>query len=527
MGETKRAVIWKAVSSKEQAEDDRQSLPYQEALAREWCQKNGCTVTQVLELPGHSRSESDVITALEELAEAGCFAYQDLRRLWKQKAFDILIVHTIDRLARSKSLFMWVVENVIKSGAVIYFMSPGTEFNKGNVDYAAPFAMMGLRSGLDAFIEKSKATKLAKLAEGIPTGGEKPFGFIVLRDDRHRPNGIQVDDSKRQLLHDAAALLLGDVPGAGHVSLRKIELELFARFGHNRNGKPLPVNFIRSLLSNPWTWGHASIFHNTDRVPHGQSTNQWLFDPDIPVPSHLTIHWHTHEALFPGELGDRLKAEMRLRGLVVRGRGTAKSTMFAALVVCGWCGTTMVRNAGIKHAYPRLRCQLNLRRNRKADCPSPGIRTAGLPEWRVQKYVQGLLDDMLAHNSPVLDTPAQIDYDAQIRQAKTEIDTLRQEIGNLIARSASSSASIGDLFQQQIDERTRRIEALDALLLRLEAKQATQHPRSQADAFDFLKQHRDDFWTLPAPDINRILHALLGNVRLVVKGNQVIGRTTV
>jgi DNA invertase Pin-like site-specific DNA recombinase len=527
MDDMKRAVIWKAVSSKEQAEDDRQSLPYQENLARDWCQKNGFEVVSLLELPGHSRSESDVITALEELAAENCFAYHDLRRMWQQKGFDLLIVHTIDRLARSKSLFMWVVENVIKSGADIYFMTPGVLFNKGNVDYTAPMALMGLRSGLDAFLEKGKATKMSKLAQGIPTGGPKPYGFIVLRDDRHRPDGIQVDDSKRPLLRDAAALLLGDVPGAGHVSLRKIELELFNRFGHNKNGEPLPVNFIRSILSNPWTWGHAATFHNLPGIPQGQSTNAWLFDPQIPVPSHVTIHWNTHEPLFPGEVGERLKEEMRLRNLVVKGRGTAKSTRFASLVVCGWCGTIMVRNAGIKNAYPRLRCQLNQRRNRLRDCPSPGIRTEGLPEWRVQHYMQGLLDDMLAHDSPVLDTPIQTDYASQIQQAADDAERLRQEIRNLIARSAASSASIGDLFQQQIDERTKRIEALDAQRLHLEAKQAAQNTHTQQRAFEELKLHRDDFWTLPAPEINRILHGLLGNIRLVVKDNHVIGRMTV
>lgn len=526
----KRAVIWKAVSSKEQAEDDRQSLPYQEGLARDWCQKNGYEVTTLLELPGHSRSESDVITALEELAEAGCYAYHDLRRMWQQKSFDILIVHTIDRLARSRSLFMWTVENVIKSGADIYFLTPGVKFDKGNVDYTAPMALMGLRSALDAFFEKSRATKMAKLTKGIPTSGKKPFGYIVEYDDHHRLCGVHVDpDPKiRALLDDAAALLLGDVPGAGHVSLRKIEIELFERFGHNRNGKPYPVRFIHNILSNPWTWGHASHNHNNADIPGGQSSNGWLFDDTIPVPEHVVIHWNVlDEYLFPPEVAARLKEELRLRQMVVRGRGTAQSSMFASLVLCGYCGYTMIRNRAQTRAHPRWRCQTNDRRNRPAPCRPVTRKNEGIVEWQLRDYFQGLLNDMLANDTPVLNTDSQPDYPGQLNRVRVEIETLRGEVMNLIARSASSSKTIGDLFQAQIDERSTRLEALEIQQGRLEAKLATQHPRSQSEAFNFLKAHASDFWTLPAPTINRLLHALLGNIRVVVKDGKVFGRTTV
>jgi DNA invertase Pin-like site-specific DNA recombinase len=518
MTEGKRAVIWKAVSSEQQARDDLQSLTYQETLAREWCEKHGYTVTTVLDLPGHSRSESDVITALEELAAEGCFAYHDLRRMWQQQAFDILIVHTIDRLARSKSLFIWVVENVIKSGAEIYFSTPGVMFNRGNVDYTAPMALMGLRSSLDAFFEKSAATKAAKLAHGIPVQGKKPFGFITLYDERHRPCGLQVDESQRALLDDAAKLVLEGV------SLRKIEEELYSRFGHNRNGKPYPQNFFRNVFYNPWTWGHASRGHSDNTRKGGQVVHHWLFDGDVTIPEHITIHWNTHTPLYTGDVADRLKEEFRRRRLVVGGKGTAQAKPFTGLVVCHWCGAAMVHseshNAG-------MRCQTNARRNRKQDCPKPSARFEWVSENRVHDYMQQVLDGMLERDSPVLENDSQPDTAGQLQRVRDEINTKRQEVMNLITRAASSASVVGDLFQSQIDERTQRIEALESQRVRLETKLATRHPKARADAFEDLKQHRDTFWQQPAGWINRTLHALLGNIRLVVKDNRVTGRVTV
>lgn len=519
MTDTKRAVIWKAVSSEAQAEDDRQSLPYQETLARDWCLKNGYEVATLLELPGHSRSESDVITALEELAAEGCFAYHDLRRMWQQKNFDILIVHTIDRLARSRSLFMWVVENVIKSGADIYFLTPGVLFNKGNVDYTAPMALMGLRSSLDAFFEKSAATKAAKLAKGIPTSGKKPFGYITLYDDRHRPCGVEVnrDPKLRALLDDAAALILAGV------SLRQIEVELFNRFGHNRNGQPYPQNFFRNIFDNPWTWGHAAQGHSNNMKAGGQKTHPWLFDDTIPVPDTVRVHFNTHEALYSGDMVDRLKAEFRRRRLVVSGRGVAQSKPFTGLVLCGHCGRNMTHNDS-PHGHS-LRCSTNTRRSGADKCPVSPPHT--ISPRAIQDYLQGLLNDMLANNSPELDQAKQPDYSAQLTRVRTEINSLRGEVMNLITRSATSSASIGDLFQAQIDERTTRIDALETQRVRLEAQAATRHPQAQQQAFDFLKQRAADFWTQPPATINQTLHALLGNLRIVVKDKKVFGRTIV
>ena len=71
----KKAVIWCAVSTQAQTAEDKISLPEQEQAARDWCQENTLSVSAILKVPGYSRRESDIITALEDFAEQGIYAY--------------------------------------------------------------------------------------------------------------------------------------------------------------------------------------------------------------------------------------------------------------------------------------------------------------------------------------------------------------------------------------------------------------------------------------------------------------------
>jgi len=120
-----RAVIWSAVSSEEQARDDKISLAEQERLGREWAAAQGGTVIAHLSVPGHPRSEADLIDSLDELRRNGVSAYDDLRALWKARAFDVLWAYSHSRLGRARTILPHVIDNVIKSGATIYLNHGG------------------------------------------------------------------------------------------------------------------------------------------------------------------------------------------------------------------------------------------------------------------------------------------------------------------------------------------------------------------------------------------------------------------
>jgi hypothetical protein len=80
-----RAIIFLAVSSQAQVGEDEISLPQQEAEARAFAAAQGLEVVDTLVVPGFSRRESDVITALDEFAAQGIFAYHRLRDHWQRR----------------------------------------------------------------------------------------------------------------------------------------------------------------------------------------------------------------------------------------------------------------------------------------------------------------------------------------------------------------------------------------------------------------------------------------------------------
>src|SRR5690349_8299170 len=110
MADIKRAVIWVAVSSAKQAEEDKISLGYQEQEARAWCADKGYEVLEVLAVRGHSRSDPNIVRMLEEYDAKGVTAYARLQTLWETKGFDALVAYSSDRFGRSSTLINWVIE---------------------------------------------------------------------------------------------------------------------------------------------------------------------------------------------------------------------------------------------------------------------------------------------------------------------------------------------------------------------------------------------------------------------------------
>jgi DNA invertase Pin-like site-specific DNA recombinase len=164
----KRAVIWKAVSSERQALEDKVSLPEQERLAREWCEANQYQIVRVLEIPGHSRRESDIITALEDFAQDGVYAYHDLRRMWQNKEFDVLVAYAHDRLGRSNTLHSWVVENVILEGMQIYLIADGGFVDLEDFRYKLAIGGMMVATPIDRLVRATSAAKDKLTLQGLP-----------------------------------------------------------------------------------------------------------------------------------------------------------------------------------------------------------------------------------------------------------------------------------------------------------------------------------------------------------------------
>src|SRR5258708_28583828 len=108
-----RAVIWAAVSTKEQTQD-KDSLPNQIEAGKALCVANDWQLIRTLEVPGFSRDYFDIQECADDMAKEGITAFKELLTLWDQRAFDILIVRGADRFARTQALHSRVVEYTVR-----------------------------------------------------------------------------------------------------------------------------------------------------------------------------------------------------------------------------------------------------------------------------------------------------------------------------------------------------------------------------------------------------------------------------
>ena len=132
-----RTIVWAAVSSKPQLKGD--SLPDQEKDARSAAGQFGWDVTEVLSVPGESRSH-----IFYQDAEADIEAYRRFREICSRKAADVLICRGRDRLGRSDALIAQVEALAHQAGIQIYSLAMPTHivepdqvrFDRGSL-YAA------------------------------------------------------------------------------------------------------------------------------------------------------------------------------------------------------------------------------------------------------------------------------------------------------------------------------------------------------------------------------------------------------
>ena len=84
-GKPLRVAVWAAVSSREQAEDDKDSLPSQEREGRAWAEAAGGQVVAAYRVPGHSRQYGFYDDAARDIE-----AYRLLREDARNGNFDVL-----------------------------------------------------------------------------------------------------------------------------------------------------------------------------------------------------------------------------------------------------------------------------------------------------------------------------------------------------------------------------------------------------------------------------------------------------
>ncbi len=118
----------------------------------------------------------------------------------------------------------------------------------------------------------------ARAQRGLPITSRVPMSHVVVRDQTTgKALCLEVNEDKRRLWTGLAELILEGVSSYG------IEEQLNERYRR-------------------------------------------VYDENEPIPEGATIFHNTHEAVWPGEIADRVKTEIRRRSESVRGSSTPHST---------------------------------------------------------------------------------------------------------------------------------------------------------------------------------------------------------
>jgi DNA invertase Pin-like site-specific DNA recombinase len=517
-----RAYLLKAVSSREQATDDKISLSEQERLMREYCQQQGWHVVKVLEIPGHSRSETDIIDLLPEYESAGIYAYHDLRAAWKAKAFDVLVAFDSSRIGRSKSLVTWIFENVIKSGAFIQLIQGG-RFDESNEEFGIAMCAISATAGIKRLNTMRKAGMKSRADRGLSTNRLPPTHRIIY-DDQGKPLRMEVREELRPIF-DAAAKLLLEGEGFYLLPLRMAELGYL----NPANGRIFTTSYFWRLFLLPFTWG-ATALRYSNKEGH------WAYDPSVPLPPGVEVNRNPDPPVPPiwtGDKAEKIKAELKRRSSLAGKASPKRSYKFTSLLLCGECNRTISMRAGhyIKRDPALGRniywgCTACLSYKRYAN---PCSQCKQAKDRSIQDQIANLLKRLDAlHIYDLIHlrsaTPDNSSLANQIQSLTDEITRSHKKLDTLIRRqSSASSEAAEESYQSQINEISDQIGILKSRLRILEGQSENVESRNaRILATKDIIAKGESFWQQNPRIINQALHAALGKNRFVLLHGEIV-----
>ncbi len=522
-----RALIWAAVSTKSQAAEDKDSIPRQIADAETVCAANGWQIVDTLVVNGHSRYYKDFAKAASDMRAAGIDALDKLAMYCAMKAFDVFVVRDGSRFARRQSLHAYIVEMIIDSGARIYAAMYGGFVDDKN--FGMFIAMDGYRIAgeTNTRVNLSQLGKQRQIRNIIPIT-KSPFGFRKVRDaETGKVTRIEPDP------HSSAALFLAGQLLLEGMAYWKIAAQL-ATMGYTRaDGKPYLPRQLWRWLVDPWIWGHTAygIARAYDAEKHRQSKiiGAWCLDPSYPVPPHLSneieIHYNVHPPLFADNAGNLSPFGASVRFEIIRrmlmpatANRANKRGKFTGLLICEDCRFPLVLALGgiVPHwnyRYRGYRCISAQRRKGHTPC----TRYMAISEPKVEKWMRALLRAIVATGDMSL-FQGHVDNADERQRTQAAIEDVEHQLSNLMkALAEATNDTVMRMYNERVHILGKQLDLLRRRGLELERQQAAAQNASRDFALLQLRELLDEFWNLPAPEINRWLHMLFGKARVVVR----------
>lgn len=515
---TLRYVSWRAVSTREQAEDDKASLPAQDIQHRAFVEQQGGRLVADLVVPGHSRSYVDFYELAEDAAKAGIPAFKEFQRLCDARAFDVLLLRGGDRLAREQAPIAYMVSRVIHSGARLFSFQDGWVDEK---NYRMIIAMWGYSASSEVDnlkVRFASGKRKNTLEKGVFTNGKPPFGFKQVRSELGKLVATEIDESCRPIFNDAARLVLE------RVTWRDISEVMHVRFGHinPRTGKPFTRMFFYHWFHNPWIWGHAAQLYKAEDTPNGQKAGIWTFDDTALPPPGVRIEYNRRAPVFDGDLALKLKAELRRRRMFEGGARPNTAHLFTGLILCGYCGFYLVHDHD-KSGAGYYRCHSKYSARSRPGCD----RYRYIREDVVIEWVDRQLQYMIEHSDPTLlaqkpdaAAPREVLEDLNRQLAKVEV-----EISTLIRKQAKVSDELADLYDTELQALADRRRAVKRQIDEIERLAREQDMSEVIQAFEDYRLVKDRFWQQDRTAVNQHLHRIFGGRRMVMLDNEIVAVT--
>lgn len=521
-----RIVIWNGVSRAKQLKTkggvDKVSMKEQAATGHAFVERmNGILVAE-FNWDGESRWESDIEKALGDFSRQGRLEYHHLRDLWRGKGFDILHCYHHSRLGRSFTLQAWVVENVVRSGSLIY------EHLGGWIDennYPGKIAINGFSnvSEIRRFTSMTAAARKERPKRGLHTV-RLPFTHLAEYDPiTGEQVRVVINPERRQFMLDLAAVVLD------RVGWMNVPVELQRRYGHVNptSGRVYqPVDLWR-LIHHPLVWGHLMESNLYPKGINRARPELWRVDPSEPPPPGEVIHYNKIEAIYDGELRHRLLSELRRRMTLRGGARATSARMFSGLCVCGEClrnmRTTSKNENGKRYSY--IGCVSGSRhRTHGIGVPCSNNRHVRHP------YLQGEIDALLRRCLRSADAVHEVFDGGDTRDAARRLERLAADIAEterkirvLIEQRADAPDNLATYYSDAVKDASARLSTLQAEQSRLQAVtvEADTLKERRLEALGDIGSVINDFWNLPEGEINQRLHAFFINYRLYLLDGEI------
>ena len=505
-----RAILWTAVSTKAQADDDKASLPAQEEELRALAEKHGWEVVDVLRVPGHSRYYYEWHQLVKDSLADGTDAFYQLDQHLKNRDFDILAVRDGDRFARTQTLHAFIVESVcIRAGAKIWSLTDG----QIDMQMARIYTAMGgyrAAGDIDRLIKYREMALNKKPEIGLPVAGRPLWGFKIVRDELGKATAYIVDELKRRAFDDLAELILAGI------AWDRIAKEMNHRGHRNSAGQEFNRSFFYRTIFHPVWWGHAA--RNFRHSGRPQEMGEWTFDASVLPPEGVRVWRDVYEPVWKGEMAAAIQAELRRRHQILKGRANATNTRrFSGLVVCAGCGHVMHSTEGTRSLY--LACGY---RWRGGTC----TQERSISEKKIVEFLQPLLHELKAAGDPELlfGGDGRLRNDRVLEQAREELAQVHSKARAMAKLYAANVGKhLAAIYEAELEELEKQAAEIEAVIAQAEANSATDEPRRTMLA----DLDMDGIWDQPWRVINQTLHGIFGQWRLVSDNGSIVGYTKV